>query len=171
MIAHCWKIEDVRQPVKDDSISTKIAILHIDKVAPNFTGDGLQKIFDDLICSLDLTPLLNAQLAFIFISVSNCILFVAAFLGNALILISLHKESSVHPSSKLLLCSLATIDLCVVLIAEPLFVIYFMSQVSKQWNTCCYAVIAHLITSYMLRGVSAGTLTSCYIYTLLHSGG
>ena len=86
---------------------------------------------------------------------------------NALILISLHKESSVHPSSKLLLCSLATSDLCVGLIAEPLFFIYFMPQVSKQWNTCRYAVIARLITSYILRGVSAGTLTSCYIYLIV----
>ena len=50
---------------------------------------------------------------------------------------------------------------------EPLFFIYFMSQVSKQWNTCRYAVIAHLITSYIVRGVSAGTLTSCYIYLIV----
>ena len=90
--------------------------------APNVTGDGQQKTFEDLICLLDLTPDLHAQV--VFISVLNSILSVAAFLGNALILIALHKESSLHPPPKLLLRCLATTDLCVVLISQPLAVIY-----------------------------------------------
>ena len=99
--------------------------------APNFTGDmGQQKTFEDLICSPGLTPKLQAQL--IFISVLNSILSVTVFLGNVLILIALHKESSLHPPSKLLLRNLATTDLCVGLIAEPLAVIYWVSQVNKQ---------------------------------------
>ena len=74
---------------------------------------------------LDLTSGLNSQLAFI--SVLNSFLSVTAFLGNVLILIALHKESSLHPPSKLLLRSLATTDLCVGLISEPLFVTSCMS--------------------------------------------
>ena len=59
----------------------QVAILHIDMTTPNFTGDGQQKIFEDLICSLDLTPGLHTC-----ISVLNS---VTAFLGNALIVIAL----------------------------------------------------------------------------------
>ena len=133
--------------------------------ASNSTRDGQQKTFEELICSLDLTPGQYGQLTFI--SFLNSILSVAAFLGNALILISLHKESSLHPPSKLLLRSLATTDLCVGLIAEPLSVIYWMSQVNKQWNICRYAVIAQFITSYILCGVSVGTLTAISVDRLL----
>ena len=44
---------------------------------------------------------------------------------------ALHKESSLHPPSKLLLSSLATTDLCAGVIVEPLIVIYWMSVVNK----------------------------------------
>ena len=59
-----------------------------------------------------------------FLTVSSISMSVTAFLGNALILIALHKESSLHPPPKLLLRCLATTDLCVVLISQPLAVIY-----------------------------------------------
>jgi len=88
----------------------------------NFTGDGQGKVFEDSICSPDLTSTLHGQLTFG--SVLNSFLSVTAFLGNALILIALHKESSLHPPSKLLLRSLAATDLCVGLISEPLGVAY-----------------------------------------------
>ena len=110
------------------SYKLQIAVLQIGMAAANFTGDGQQKTLNELICSLDLTSGQHGQLTFI--SGLNSILSVTAFLGNALILIALHKESSLHPPSKLLLCNLATTDLCVGLIAEPLSVIYWMSQVN-----------------------------------------
>ena len=116
----------------------QVGILQIDMAAPNFTGDGQQKTFEDLICTLDLTPGLHNQLTFI--SVLNSVLPVTTFLGNALILSALHKESSLYPPSKLLLRNLATTDLCVGLIAEPVTVIFWTSQVNKQWNICRYAV-------------------------------
>ena len=125
--------------------------------APNFTADGQQKTFEDLICSLDLTPELRGQ--FTFISVLNSVLSVTAFLS--------HKESSLHPPSKLLLRNLATTDLCVGLIAEPLTVIFWMSQVNKHWNICRYAVIAQFITIYTLCGVSVLALTAISVDRLL----
>ena len=133
--------------------------------APNVTRDGQQKTFEDLICSLELTPGVHTQL--IFISVLNSIFSVTAFLGNALILIALPKESSLHPPSKLLLRNLATTDLCVGLVSEPITVIYWMSQVNKKWNICRYAVIAQFITNYTLCGVSIGTLTAISVDRLL----
>ena len=132
--------------------------------APNFTGDVQQTTFEDLICSLDLTPGLHNQLTFI--SVLNSVLSVTAFLGNALILSALHKESSLHPPSKLLLRNLATTDLCVGLIAEPLAVIFWTSQVNQQWNICRYVVMVQFITNYILFGVSVETLTAMSVERL-----
>jgi len=86
--------------------------------ALNFTGDRQQKTLGDFNCSPDLTTVLHGQLTFI--SVLCSFLSVTAFFGNALILIALHKESSLHLPSKLLLRSLATTDRCVGLISEHL---------------------------------------------------
>ena len=72
---------------------------------------------------------LHGQLTFFV--VVNSFLSVTAFLGNALILIALHKECSLHPPSKLFLRSLATTDLCVGLIAEPLRVAFSMSVINQ----------------------------------------
>ena len=61
-------------------------------------------------------PGINGPL--IFISVLNIFLSITAVLGNALIIVGLHKDSSLHPPSKLLLRRLATTDLCAGLISE-----------------------------------------------------
>ena len=98
--------------------------MQIGIAAQNISGDGLQTAVEDFNCSTDLTPRLHGHLTFL--SVLNSFLSVTAFLGNALILMALHKESSLHPPSKLLLRKLATTDLCVGLISEPLFVSYCM---------------------------------------------
>jgi len=94
-----------------------------------------------------------------FLSGVNAFLSVTAFSGNILVLIALHKESSPHPPSKLLLRSLATTDICVGLISEPLTVIYWMSAANEHWNICPFAFVAQFITSYILCGVSVATLT------------
>ena len=133
--------------------------------APNVTGDGQQKTLQDLLCSSDLSAGLHGHLTFI--SVLNSFLSVTAILGNALILIALRKESSLHPPSKLLLRCLATTDLCVGLISEPLMVIFWMSVANEQWNICRYALVANFITGYILCGVSVGTLTAISVDRLL----
>ena len=63
---------------------------------------------------------------FIFLSVVNSLLSVTAFLGNTLILVALHKETSLQPPSKVLFCSLALTDLFVGIIAGPLTVMKFL---------------------------------------------
>ena len=103
-------------------------------VIANFTADGQQKTVEQLMCSVELNAGLHGQLTFL--SVLNSFLSVTAFLGNALILIALHKESSLHSPSKLLLRSLTTTDLLVGLNAEPLGVIGWMSVVNEHWNIC-----------------------------------
>ena len=77
--------------------------------AANPAGNGEQKTVEELLCSTELPDGLHGQLTFI--AVFNAFLSVTAFLGNTLILIALHKESSLHPPSKLLLRCLATTDL------------------------------------------------------------
>ena len=103
----------------------------------------------------------------IFLSVLNIFLSVTAFLGNALILVALRKESSLHPPSKVLLRSLATTDLCVGLIAEPLTAIYWMSLLNEHWNICRLISAAVYITSTVLCEVSLLTTTAISVDRLL----
>ena len=103
----------------------------------------------------------------IFISVLNSILSVTVFLGNVLILIALHKESSLHPPSKLLLRCLATTDLCVGLITEPLAVTSWMSVVNEHWDICGYVYVVNSVLGSILPGVSLWTVTAISVDRLL----
>ena len=131
----------------------------------NFTGNGQQKTLDQLLCFPGLTDKLSGQLTFI--SVLNSFLSLTAFLGNALILTVLHKESSLHPPSKLLLRCLATTDLCVGLIAGPLFVTSLISVLKEHWTMCRYISVAGFITGNMLCGVSLFIMTAISVDRLL----
>ena len=131
----------------------------------NFTRDGLQKTVQHLLCSSDLAEGLHGQLTFL--SVLYSFLSVTAFLGNALILIALHKESSLHPPSKLLLRCLATTDLCVGLVTQPFVVTCWMSAVNAHWKICRYALAASFTTAYIFCGVSVLTLTAISVDRLL----
>ena len=131
----------------------------------NLTGDEQQKIGEERLCSSGFTAGLHGHLTFI--SIVNSFLSITAFLGNALILVALHKESSLYPPSKLLLRSLATTDLCVGLISEPLTVIYWMSEGNEHWNTCRFVGPAGLVTGSILCSVSLWTLTVISVDRLL----
>ena len=130
----------------------------------NFTGDGEQKTFEQLLCSEGLTDKLSGQLKFN--SVLNSFLSVTAFLGNALILMAFHKESSLYPPSKLLLRNLATTDLCVGLIAEPLYAMR-ISALNEDWSMCRYITMAGFITGNILCGVSLSSLAAISVDRLL----
>ena len=101
----------------------------------NFTEDENQKKVVELYCSAELFRGLDGEL--IFLSVLNVFLSIAAFLGNTLILVALHKETSPHPPSKLLYLSLAITDLCVGIITEPGFVCDLL-------NFCCEPKMGYL---------------------------
>ena len=122
----------------------------------NLSGDEQQKTVDELLCSAGLTAGLHSHLKFL--SVLNSFLSMTAILGNTMILIAFHKESSLHPPSKLLLRSLATTDLCAGLFLEPVAITYWMSVVNEHWNICRYALVAHFIMGYILGGASLWTL-------------
>ena len=131
----------------------------------NFTGDEKQMLFEDLYCSTELTGGIDNQLKFLL--VLNCFMSITAFLGNTLILIALHKESSLHPPSRILLRSLATTDLCIGIIAEPLYVTYFVSVLLDNWNICRYAFFLFRMAGYILVSVSLFTLVAISVDRLL----
>ena len=56
----------------------------------------------------------------VFLTGLNISLSITESLGNALILIPLHKATSIYPPTKLLFRCLAVTDLCVGLISQPL---------------------------------------------------
>jgi len=94
----------------------------------------------------------------IVISALNIPLSLTAFLANLVIIIALQKPSSLHPPSKLLLGCLASTDLCVGLIMQPLYVVYLMS--SEDYRRCYYVQRIFIATATVFSGFSAITLTA-----------
>ena len=87
-------------------------------------------------------------------------MFITAFLGNTLILVALRKESSLHPPSKRLFRNLATTDLSSGIIAEPLYIAYFVSVLNESSKICRYAFLIFHMTGYILSSVSLITLAA-----------
>ena len=116
-------------------------------------------------CTEDLTGDLRWHLTFL--SVVNIFLAITAILGNTLILVALHHESSLHPPSKLLLRCLATTDLSVGLISQPLSVAFWISIVVRNWTFCRLFSILSFMASYLLGSVSLLTLTVISVERLL----
>ena len=132
----------------------------------NFSGDEkYQKTTLELFCSPESISGVDGEL--IFLSALNIFLSIAAFLGNTLILVALHKETSLHPPSKLLYRNLAITDLCVGIITQPLVVTYLTSVVNRRWDSCCYTVLAIFFSGYTLCDVSLLTLTAISVDRLL----
>ena len=131
----------------------------------NVADGGNQKTVKQLACSVELSAEIHNLL--IFLSVLNIVLFITAFLGNTLILVALHKETSLHPPSKLLYRSLATTDLCVGIIVEPLAFVFLLSVINERWNICRHAFDAAFATACTLCLVSLLTLTAIAVDRLL----
>ena len=135
------------------------------KLENNFTGEERQKTVGELYCSEELKEGRFSDL--IFVSVLNIFLSITAFLGNILILVALHKGTSLNKPSKLLFRNLAVTDLCVGIIAQPLFVAYLMSVVTERWDICYHTDFANLISGIILCSVSLLTLTAISMDRLL----
>ena len=131
----------------------------------NFTEDENHKTVQELACSAEFVRGVESEL--IFLSALNIFLSVPAFLGNTLILVALHKETSLHPPSKLLYRNLAITDLCVGIIVEPLFVTYWTSVMKERWDICYYAIRAASFSSFIFCFVSFFTVTAISVDRLL----
>ena len=131
----------------------------------NFTSGTQAKTFEELTCSPSLVGGLRQEsLSF---AAVNILLSITAFVGNSLILIALHKESSLHPPSKLLYRCLATTDLLVGLVGQPLAASSWMFSAHEHWIPCRYASTATFITSHVLCGVSLLTMTAISVDRVL----
>ena len=132
----------------------------------NITGSGTQTTtFEGLECSSVWVGELKQQS--VSFSAVNVLLSITATLGNSLILVALHKESSLHPPSKLLYRCLATTDLLVGLVNQPLYAAGWMSVVYEHWSFCRYARDATVISSSVLCVVSLMTITAISVDRLL----
>ena len=131
----------------------------------NFTEDENHKTIQELFCSAEFVRGVKSE--HIFLSSLNIFLSFTAFLGNTLILVALHKETSLHPPSKLLYRNLAITDLCVGIIVEPLYVTNWTSVVKERWDICYYSLRTAAFSAYTLCVVSALTLTAISVDRLL----
>ncbi|XP_022800414.1 adenosine receptor A3-like [Stylophora pistillata] len=107
------------------------------------------------------------QLQLTILLVLNIFLAIVTILGNTLILVALHHESSLYPPSKLLLRGLAASDLCVGLIFQPICGAFWISILVKNWTLCRYSKVLRFILGYLLGSVSLLTLTAISVDRLL----
>ena len=107
---------------------------------------------------IDQTP------SFVLICSLNIFLAFTSTLGNTLILIALHKVSSIHPPTKFLLRCLAMTDFCVGVIVQPLFVAFMMEIASIKWRSF-YLTLG--ILSFTFCGFSLITATAISVDRLL----
>ena len=101
---------------------------------------------------------------FVFIFSFNIFLAFTATLGNTLILIALHKVSSIHPPTKFLLRCLAMIDSCVGIIVQPLFAAFLMRIASENWRII-YLTLS--IFDFTFCGLSLTTASAISVDRLL----
>ena len=127
----------------------------------NLTEDRNLTATQDLFCKTGSYAVYQTGL----IAAVNIALSISAFFGNILIIIVLKRASSPCPSSKLLLGCLASTDLCVGLITQPLFVAYIISP--EHSTLCYYSSILFTRLSITLGGVSVSTLTAISVDRLL----
>ena len=127
----------------------------------NITGDGnfttkLNPVFMEL-------PVGTVEL----FSALNIFLSITASLGNALILVALHKVSS-YPPTKLFFRCLAVTDLCVGLFIQPLYYTFLLSHITNvNANVVYYVSEVYNVFSWILCGVSLFTSTAISVDRLL----
>ena len=96
----------------------------------------------------------------------NIFLAITASLGNALILIALHKVTSIYPPTKLLFRCLAVTDLLVGLISQPLYVTFLYSRFTT-WNENVAILLADGFFFGLLSAVSILTSAAISVDRLL----
>ena len=166
MLSNQWVVADIKTSSLVKATLTESNFVAVIMAITNLTEGASQTgTFANMYCSPTLTTGIRQEL--VYLSAVNILLSVTAFLGNALILVALQKESSLHPPSKLLFRCLATTDLCVGLVIHPLATTYTISVVHEHWILCRYAYDGLAITGYVLGSVSLGTLTAISVDRLL----
>ena len=104
-----------------------------------------------------------------FLSAVNFFFSITAIFGNTLILAALHKESSLHPPSKLLYRCLAITDLLVGIISGPSLAGYdaLLAKEKHLTNLCFYFATISAVSFTILSAVSLLTMTTISVDRLL----
>ena len=105
----------------------------------------------------------------LFLSILNILLSITASLGNSLILAALHKETSLHPPTKLLLRCLAITDLCVGVVIHPMTVFFhsYLVTTVKNWEMFYYVDMLYKASSFVLCQVTVLTSVAISVDRLL----
>ncbi|XP_078365633.1 adenosine receptor A3-like [Oculina patagonica] len=109
----------------------------------------------------------DASLHYITIASLCIFLTITATLGNSLILVALHKDTSLYPPSKILLRSLAITDLCVGVFGQPLTVALIFSAILERWSLCQVTQILTQVFNGIFSGVSLLITTAISVDRLL----
>ena len=123
-----------------------------------------QEFFAKLFCSEEFHQGLDNQI--LSLSVVNVLLGITAIVGNIVILIALHKQTSLNPASKVLLRNLVASDLCVgfVQIADG---VRGISILQGQWQICRLLYLVTAIAASISITVSLWTITAISVDRLL----
>ncbi|XP_074632776.1 melanocortin receptor 3-like [Acropora palmata] len=117
-----------------------------------------------LYCSEEFTQGLDEEI--ICFSVINTVLAITAVVGNTVVLIALHKETSLHRPSKALLQNLVASDLCVGF-AELALAGNWISILQEQWGICQFFFQAHIMMGIICVAVSLCTLAAISVDRVL----
>ena len=123
-----------------------------------------QAFFANLFCSEEFHQGLDNQI--LSLSVVNIFLGITAIVGNTVILIALHKETSLSEASKVLLRNLVASDLCVgfVQIADG---VNWISILQGRWQICRRLFLVWGIAASISITVSLLTITAISVDRLL----
>ena len=133
------------------------------KTMMNISEHGHFSTSGQLHWVIDRTPF------FVLIFSLNIFLAFTATLGNTLILIALHKVSSIHPPTKFLLRCLAMSDFCVGVIAQPLFVAFLLeiASASGKWHILFFTFITLSLTLCAFSLITATAISVDRLLALL----
>lgn len=100
----------------------------------------------------------------------NSLLAITATLGNAVVLITILKNPSLHTPSNCLLFSLAVSDLGVGLIVQPLSVVYKISEMEEHFQAYCIAGVGSEVLAFTFTATAFMTITAISVdrYLALH---
>ena len=122
-----------------------------------------QEFFANLYCSELNQGLDNKGIS---LSLINILLGITAIIGNTVILIALHKETSLHQPSKVLLRNLVASDLCVGFV-QVAFGARGISILQGRWQACRHLYLAYGIAGNISIAVSLFTITAISVDRLL----
>ena len=121
-------------------------------------------LFINFYCSEEFRQGLDKQI--IYISVINILLSITAIVENTVILIALHKETSLHQPFKVLLRNLVASDLCVGF-AQIAYGVEVISILQGLWETCRLLFLVWGIASNISITVSLLTVPAISVDRLL----